>query len=80
MLRTSSVNISSNRRYKTECSSYQKELITEIVESDLTLEAIQRIFEISTFIVQFIVKHAQINNNNDFTSRFDRFKSFFIRD
>ena len=80
MLRSPLTIIFSNRRYKIEYIFYQRKLITKIVEFDITFETIQKIHEISKSIVQFIIKNVKIDNNDEFASRFDRFKSFFIRD
>ena len=80
MLRSSLAIIFSNRRYKIEYNLYQREIIVEIIDENVTFETIQKTHEISKSIAQVIVKNVKINNDDQFVSRFDRSKFLFIRD
>jgi len=80
MLRTPLGSISSNRRPHTQYSSYQRELIHEVVAARVTSYRIEKFYKIAQFIIKSIVSNALIRHTGDSKSRFDRSKKLIVRD
>lgn len=80
MLRTLLSIIFSNRRRHNEFNFYQKEILVEVVDSDLTFETIQKISDVSRFFVRSVLLRIKNREDETSASRSDRSEIFFIRD
>ena len=80
MLRSPLATISSNRRYKTEYSPYQRGIIVGAIDGGATPGAIQKAHEIPKSTAQAIVRNARTSNDGQSAPRSGRPKSLSIRD
>ena len=80
MLRTSLSIISSNRRRNTRYISYQKELICEVIDSEITSSSIQSQFHVLENFVRYIFLIVNNDNNDVVKQIIDRFRKLIIRD
>ena len=80
MQRTSLATITSNRRSRTELSSFQRELFMRAVNAKATLVKVERLCEVKEFIVRYTLLQSSTRNNEITKSRSDRFKSLSVRD